>query len=93
MAKNSSGNFTLKHCLFGATTIIKNCDKYKYVYSGYGIACDGLDSLISVNDVSRNVKIFGIDNSSSSHADNPKNKFLVLVEGATDDINDSIGAV
>ena len=48
--------------------------------------------MISVNDVSRNVKIFGIDNSSSSHADNPKNKFLVLVEGATADINDSIGA-
>ena len=78
--------------MFGATTIIKNCDKYKYVYSGYGIAFDGLDSLISVNDVSRNVKIFGVDNSSLSHADNRKNKFLVLVEGATDDINDSIGA-
>ena len=48
--------------------------------------------MISVNDVSRNVKIFGVDNSSLSHADNRKNKFLVLVEGATDDINDSIGA-
>ena len=87
MAKNCSGNFTLKHCLFGTTTIIKNCDKYKYVYSGYGIAFDGLDSLISVNDVSRNVKIFVVDNTSSSHADNPKNKFLVL-----DDINESTGA-
>ena len=78
--------------MFGATTIIKNCDKYKYAYSGYGIAFDGLDSLISVNDISRNVKIFGVDNSSLSHADNRKNKFLVLVEGVTDDINDSIGA-
>ena len=78
--------------MFGATNIIKNCDKYKYAYSGYGIAFDGLDSMIFVNDVSRNVKIFGVDNSSSSHADNRQNKFLVLVEGATDDINDSIGA-
>ena len=73
--------------MFGATTVIKNCDKYKYVYSGYGIAFDGLDSLISVNDVSRNVKIFVVDNTSSSLADNPKNKFLVL-----DDINESTGA-
>ena len=28
-------NFTLKNCLFGATTIVKTNDKEKYVYSGY----------------------------------------------------------
>ena len=34
-------NFTLENCLFGATNIVKNSDKEKYVYSGYGIAFDG----------------------------------------------------
>ena len=27
-------HFTLKSCLFGATNIVKNSDKEKYVYSG-----------------------------------------------------------
>ena len=33
--------FTLKNCLFGATNILRNSDREKYVYSGYGIAFDG----------------------------------------------------
>ena len=44
------------------------------------------------NDFSRYVLIFGIDNSSSSHTNNPKNNFLVLAEGPTQGINDSTGA-
>ena len=36
--------------------------------------------------VARNA-IFGVDNSSPSHADNRKNNFLVLVEGSINDIN------
>ena len=34
-------NFTLKKCLSGTTSIVKNKDKEKWVYSGYGIAFDG----------------------------------------------------
>ena len=34
-------NFISRNCLFGATNIVKNSDKSKYVYSGYGIAFDG----------------------------------------------------
>ena len=37
-AKIPLKNFTLKNCLFGATNIIKNSDKDKWMYSGYGIA-------------------------------------------------------
>ena len=33
------------------------------------------------------VAIFGVDNSSSYHADNRKNIFLILGEGSTYDIN------
>ena len=41
------------------------------------------------DDFARNVVIFGVDNSSSSHTDNRKNNFLVLSEGQTQGINDN----
>ena len=43
------------------------------------------------NDYTRNVIIFGVDNSSSSHADNLKNNFLILGEGDTFGINGIFG--
>ena len=51
------------------TDIVKNSDKEKYVYSGYGIAFDGEIEWSFDNDYARNIIIFGVDNSSSSHAD------------------------
>ena len=38
-----------------------------------------------------NVIVFDVDSSSSSHTDNRKNIFLVLDQGATDNIDGSIG--
>ena len=38
--------------------------------TGYGIAFDGKGMWSFGNDFTRNVIIFGVDNSSSSHADN-----------------------
>ena len=43
------------------------------------------------NNSARNVLNFDFDNSLSSHVDNPKNKFLVLGDRPTDDINGSNG--
>ena len=63
-----------------------------YTTSGYGIAFDGKDQWSFCNDYARNVVIFGIDTSSSSHIDNPKNEFLILGEGVTFGINGSFGA-
>ena len=68
-------NFTLKNCWFGATNIVKNSDKEKWVNSGYGIAFDGNGEWNFGNGYARNVIIFGVDNSSSSHNDNLKNIF------------------
>ena len=48
-------NFTLKNYLFGATNIVKNSDKEKYVYSGYGIAFDGKGQWSFGNDYARNL--------------------------------------
>ena len=33
-------NFKFKKCLFGATNIVKNSNKAKWVYSGNGITFD-----------------------------------------------------
>ena len=70
-------NFTLTNCLFGATNIVKNGDKEKYVYNGYRIAFDGKCEWSFASDYARNVIIFGVDNSSSSHVDNLNNSFLI----------------
>ena len=52
-----------KNCLFGATNIVKNSDKEKYVYSGYRITFDSAGFWKLNNDAARNVIIFGVDNS------------------------------
>ena len=49
------------------------------MYTGYGIVLDVGDSWSFGNDFARNVIIFGVDNSSSSHIDNCKNNFLGLM--------------
>ena len=38
--RNPTNNFKLKNCSFGATSVVKNSDKEKFVYSGYGITFD-----------------------------------------------------
>ena len=55
--------------------MVKKRDKEKYVYSGYGIAFDSAGFWSFDNDTARNVIIFGVDNNSSSHADNCMNNF------------------
>ena len=44
------------------------------------------------NDYVRNVIIFGINNTSLSHADNQKNNFLILGEGPSFEINGKFGS-
>ena len=63
--------------------------KKKYVYRGYGIKFDSAGSCSFGNKFGGNVITFGVDNSSSSHADNRKNNTLVRGEGPTNGINGS----
>ena len=77
--------------MLGATNILKSSYRENYVYSGYGIAFDGKGSLSYSDDFAKNVIIFEVDNSSSSHTDNLKNDFLILGEGDTFGINGSFG--
>ena len=52
--------------MFGATSIVKNSDKEKWLDNGYRIAFDKKGTWRFGNDYARNVIIFGVDNSSSS---------------------------
>ena len=79
-------NFTLKNCFFGATNIVKNIDKEKYVYSGYGIAFDGKIEWSFGNYYTRNVMILGVDHLLIMII------FLMLSEGDTFGINGSFSA-
>ena len=85
--RNLTKNFKFKNCLSGAASVAKNSDKGKCGNSGYGITFDSAGFWRSKNDTVRNVIIFGVDNSSSSHVDNRKNNFLVLGKGPTFGIN------
>ena len=77
--------------LFGTVKLTRKADKSKFTYNGRGIEFDGRGYWGSDNDTARNVVIFGVDNSSSSHIDNPKNNFLALGEEPTRGINGSVG--
>ena len=55
-------NFKFKKCLFGATNIVKNSNKAKWVYSRNGITFDSASSWSLGNDYARNLIIFRIDN-------------------------------
>ena len=63
------------------------------MHSDYGTTFDGKDECSFGNDNARNVVIFNVDNSSSSHADNGKNNFLVLDKWDTFGINGSFGVL
>ena len=90
-SKNPGNNFKFKNCLFGATNIVKNSDKEKCVYGGYGKTFNSATFWSFDNDTTINVIRFGVDYSSSSHSEYSKNNFLTLSKGRTFGINGSFG--
>ena len=86
---NRTNNFPLIICVFGTGKLVRKAVKSKFAYNDQGIACDGEGSWSFGNGFARNAIIFGVENSSSSHVDNPKNILLVLGKGPTDGINDT----
>ena len=79
--------FSLKDCLFGTVKLTKNADKSKFTYNGRGIEFDGKGSWSFSNGFARNVTIFVVNNTSSSHMDIQKSNFLIVSEGPTEGIN------
>ena len=64
-SKNPTNIFKFQIYLFGATNIVKNSDKEKYLFSGYRITFDSAGSWSFGNDITGSVIIFCVDNSSS----------------------------
>ena len=80
-SKNPTYSFKFRNWLFGATNIVKNSGKEKYVYSGYGITFSSTDWWSFDNVTARNVMILDVDKSSSLHAETCKINFLILTLG------------
>ena len=57
--RNPTNNFKFKNCLFKATNIVKNSDKEKYVYRGYGITFDSAGSSSHSDNRKNNFFILG----------------------------------
>ena len=78
---NISSYPTLQNCLFGAVSLTKHADQYKYF--GYSIVFDRKSEFTSGNGFGRNCIIFGADMSHSVHVDNKKKNILILGKGPT----------
>ena len=69
---NSNPDMTLENCIFGAVKITKDVNTSNYNYSGYGIGFDARNSFSFGNNITaKNIIIFGVDMSFSSHKTNP----------------------
>ena len=80
---------TLENCLFGTVKLTKILDIDKYKYSGYGIGFDRKRKFSFGNGFGQKVIIFGVDISSSVHANNKTKSILVLGEGITQSVDDT----
>ena len=80
----------MQKALFGAMKITKNADTSKYKYKGYGICFDegGSFSKGYISN-SKNILIFGVDESSLVHANNKANNIYVKGNLFVQGINDT----
>ena len=84
---------TIKNCLFGAVTLLKNADTEKYRYSGYDIGFDRRSSFsFPSGGFGQNVLIFGADMRFSIYVDNTKKDILVLGRGPTQGLENTLTA-
>ena len=68
---------TLENCLFGAVNLTAHVVVDLYKYSGYGIGFNRKGFYSIVDEIGRNVIVFGVDMSSSPHIDNKKKDILI----------------
>ena len=67
-----------------------NADPDKYGYNGYDNEFDVCSqSSLSKGECGKNVVIFGVDNSSSTHVDDRKKDIIIFGEGSTDELDDT----
>ena len=90
---NISDYPTLKNYLFGAVSLTKNAETDRYEYSEYGIAFDRYGSFsFPGTGLGGNVRVFGVDMSSSTMIDNRKKDILILGKGPTQGLEHTLSA-
>ena len=83
-------DFTVQNGLFGAVKITKNVNTSHYKYEGYGIYFDSESSFSLGNRIDpKNVIIFGVNTSNSSHATNKTQNIYVLGKDFVQGINNT----
>ena len=89
ISSSRDSTFTVQNALFGSMQITKNADTSKYKFEGCGICFDegGTFGIGNITN-GRNVLIFGVHESSSTHANNKANNILVMGDGFVQGIND-----
>ena len=89
--RNLSTDFTLNDSLFGCVKLTKNADPDKYKYRGYGIGFDSsLEFSLTDGSMGKNAIIFGADVRFSVDIDNKNKDILILGEGASQGLYDTI---
>ena len=90
---NISDYPTLENYLFGAVTLTKNADNNADIHSAYGIEFDRHEIFsFPGTGLGRNVRIFGVDMSSSTNVDNRKKHILILSKGPTQGLEHTLSA-
>ena len=89
ISSSRDSTFTVQNALFGSIQITKNADTSKYKYGGYGI-CFNEGGTFSIGNITngRNVLIYGVHESSLTHANNKANNIFVMGDGFVQGIND-----
>ena len=83
-------DFTVQNGLFGAVKITKNANTSHYKYKGYGICFDSESSFSFDNRIdAKNVIIFGVNTSNSSHSTNKTQNIYVLGKDFLQQINNT----
>ena len=89
--RNLNTDFIIDNCLFGFVKLTKNADPDKYRYSDYDIGFDlRLEFSLPDGRIGRNFLIFEADMSLSVHAGNKQKDILILGEGLTQALDDTI---
>ena len=90
ISSSRDSTFTVQNGLFGSMQITKNADTSKYKYERYGICFDE-SGTFGIGDITngRNVLIFGVYESSLTHANNKANNIFVMGDGFVQGINDT----
>ena len=82
--------FTVQNGFFGAVEITKNANTSHYKYEGYGICFDRESSFSFGNRIdAKNVIIFGVNTSNSSHSTNKTQNIYVLGKDFVQGINNT----